>query len=110
MKTIIVLILAALLTTGCVLPPAPDVQRTQYRIYDTHNRYKGRVDASGRIFNEHGRYDGRIDYHGRIYDDHGRVYNLETYFLSDRYYNKVFGVRLNTLFRIMGKWNIYIPF
>ena len=36
-------------------------------------------------------------------EDHGRVDNLETYYRSDRYRNKVFGVRLNTLSRIMGK-------
>jgi len=36
-------------------------------------------------------------------EDHGRVDNLETYYRSDRYRHKVFGVRLNTLFRIMGK-------
>lgn len=36
-------------------------------------------------------------------EDHGRVDSLETYYRSDRYRHKVFGVWLNTLFWIMGK-------
>lgn len=69
MKTIIVLILTALLPIGCVPPP---MTQTQNRIYDEHGKYKGRVNAEGRIFNEHGRYEGRIDSDGRIYDEHGQ--------------------------------------
>ena len=36
-------------------------------------------------------------------EDHGRVDNFETYFRSDLYRHKVFGIRLNTLFGIIGE-------
>ena len=53
-------------------------------------------------------WDGKSDAFSQfdknmMIEDHGRVDNLETYFRSDRYRHKVFGVKLNTLFRIIGK-------
>ena len=53
-------------------------------------------------------WDGKSDAFSQfdkdmMIEDHGRVDSLETYYGSDRYHNKVFGIRLNTLFRIMGK-------
>jgi hypothetical protein len=53
-------------------------------------------------------WDGKSDAFSQfdkdmMIEDHGRVDSLETYYRSDRYRNKVFGVRLNSLFRIMGK-------
>jgi hypothetical protein len=36
-------------------------------------------------------------------ENHGLVDIFETYFRSNRYRFKVFGIRLNALFRIMGK-------
>ena len=35
--------------------------------------------------------------------DHGRIDDLRTYYCSDRYRNKVFGIKLNTFFRFFGK-------
>ncbi len=53
-------------------------------------------------------WDGRSDAFSQfdkdmMLEDHGRVDNLETYYHSDRYRNKIFGVSLNTLSRILGK-------
>ena len=36
-------------------------------------------------------------------EDHGRIESFETYYQSDRYRNKAFGMRLNTIFRFLGK-------
>ena len=53
-------------------------------------------------------WDGKSDAFSQfdkdmMIEDHGRVENLDSYYSSNRYRHKVFGVRLNTLFRIMGK-------
>jgi hypothetical protein len=53
-------------------------------------------------------WDGKSDAFSQfdkdiMIEDHGRVENLETYYRSDSYRHKVFGVKLNTLFKIMGK-------
>jgi len=53
-------------------------------------------------------WDGKSDAFSQfdkdmMIEDHGRVDDLETYYRSDRYRHKVFGVRLNTLFKIVGK-------
>ncbi len=37
-----------------------------------------------------------------IVEDHGRVEDLEAYFRSKQYRNKVLGLRFNTMFRLMG--------
>ncbi len=36
-------------------------------------------------------------------EDHGRVDNVASYYRSDRYRHKIFGVKMNTLFKIVGK-------
>ena len=53
-------------------------------------------------------WDGRSDAFSQfdkdmMLQDHGRVDELRTYYRSDRYRNKVFGVQLNTFFRLFGK-------
>lgn len=53
-------------------------------------------------------WDGKTDAFSQfnkdmMIEDHGRVDSFETYYRSDRYRHKVFGIRLNTLFRIVGK-------
>jgi hypothetical protein len=53
-------------------------------------------------------WDGRSDAFSQfdkdmMLEDHGRVDDLPTYYRSDRYRNKVFGVQLNTFFRLFGK-------
>ena len=62
MRTVIVLILTTILTVGCVLPPAPDVPRTQYRIYYGHSQYKAGWTLKVVYFNEHGRYEEKKRY------------------------------------------------
>ena len=41
------------------------------RIYDSHSRYKGRIDRQGRIFGPSGRFKGRVD-GGKLYDSSSR--------------------------------------
>jgi hypothetical protein len=36
-------------------------------------------------------------------EDHGRIDDLETYCRSDRYRHRIFGMKLNTLFKIIGR-------
>jgi len=53
-------------------------------------------------------WDGKSDAFSQfdedmMIEDHGRVDNMETYYRSDRYRHKVFGVKLNTIFKIVGK-------
>ena len=53
-------------------------------------------------------WDGKSDAFSQfdkdmMLQDHGRVDDLKTYYSSDRYRNKVLGVRLNTFFRFLGK-------
>lgn len=39
---------------------------------------------------------------GMVIEDHGRVDDLEAYFRDRQYRNKKFGMRFNTMFRLMG--------
>ena len=62
--------------------------------YGTHvqstNHWDGKSDAFSQFDND------------MMLEDHGRVDDLRTYYRSERYRNKVLGVRLNTLFRFLG--------
>jgi len=42
-------------------------------------------------------------YRSMLIEDHGRVDDLEAYFNDKRYRHVVFGVRFNTMFRLMGE-------
>jgi transglutaminase-like putative cysteine protease len=62
--------------------------------YGTHthstNHWDGRSDAFSQ-------FDKNI-----MLEDHGRVDDLQTFYRSNRYRNKVLGVQLNSLFRFLG--------
>ena len=52
-------------------------------------------------------WDGRSDAFSQfnkdiMIEDHGRVDDLQTYYRSDRYRNKVLGVQVNSFFRFLG--------
>jgi len=69
---------------------------------------EGRTIGYGTHINSTIHWDGKSDAFSQfdkdmMIEDHGRVDNLVTYYSSDRYRHKLFGVRLNTFFRIMGK-------
>lgn len=62
----------------------------------------------GSYINSENNWDGASDAFcqfdiDQMIEDHGRVDNFDTYCRSDLYRHKVFGVKLNTLFRIIGK-------
>jgi len=69
---------------------------------------EGRTSGYGTHVKSTNQWDGKCDAFSQfdkdmMLEDHGRVDNLDTYYRSDRYRHKVFGVRLNTLFRLLGK-------
>jgi len=69
---------------------------------------EGRTSGYGTHVESTNKWDGKSDAFSQfdkdmMLEDHGRVDNLETYYRSDRYRHKVLGVRLNTLFRLLGK-------
>ena len=39
-------------------------------------------------------------------EDHGRIDDLEAYFNDKRYRHVVFGMRFNTMFRLMGEFGV----
>ena len=63
--------------------------------YGTHVKSTNQWDGKSDAFSQ---FDKDM-----MLEDHGRVDNLDTYYRSDRYRHKLLGVRLNTLFRLLGK-------
>ena len=63
--------------------------------YGTHARSTNHWDGRNDAFSQ---FDKDM-----MLEDHGRVDDLRTYYRSDRYRNRVFGLQLNIFFRLPGK-------
>jgi len=62
--------------------------------------YGVRIDSTN-VWDGHGDAFSQFD-RSLLIEDHGRVDDLDAYFRTDKYHNKIWGIRFNTLFRLMG--------
>lgn len=62
--------------------------------------YGVRIDSTN-VWDGHSDAFSQFD-RGMLVEDHGRVEDLDVYFRTDEYRHRLWGIRFNTLFRVMG--------